>query len=240
LVETSYQTRLSKFVAQNCSLSRRKADILITSGAVKVNNYVLKEPYKQITENDVVYVYNKKVDSSVKKIYIKLYKPAKYLSDLAYDDPRKLAINLINISHYVYPVGRLDYSSEGLLLFTNDGEFAYRIMHPKFGIEKEYHVKLKGIPSIDDIESITRGVKKDNIFYRIERVRLLKKTENNSWYSFVVKEGKNRMIRIIGDAIGHPVMKLKRIRIGDIYLGKLEPGKYKFLTTKEISSIKIQ
>jgi len=180
---------------------------------------------------------DKIVGFNYKKIYIKLYKPRNYISDLAYNDSRNLAVNLIKISQHVYPVGRLDYHSEGLILFTNDGDFAYRITHPKFGVEKEYHVKLKGHLHAEDIEKIVKGFKKNNIFYKVDRVRFLKKTENNSWYSFIVKEGKNRMIRIIGDTIGHPVLKLKRVRIGSIKLGNLKPGEYRTLTEKEINSI---
>jgi len=198
---------------------------------------VITEPYYRVTSNDIISLNEKIIGSNFKKVYIKLYKPRRYLSDLAYNDSRDLAVNLIKISHYVFPVGRLDYNSEGLILFTNDGDFAYRIMHPKFGIEKEYHVKLKGQLNNEDIEKIIKGFRKNNINYMVERVRFLKKTKNNSWYSFIVKEGKNRMIRIIGDTIGHPVLKLIRVRIGSIKLGNLKPGEYRKLTEKEINSI---
>jgi 23S rRNA pseudouridine2605 synthase len=166
-----------------------------------------------------------------------LYKPVKYLSDLNYNDDRDIARSLIKINAYLFPVGRLDFASEGLIIFTNDGEFANKIMHPKYGVEKEYLVKLKGSLVDTDIKKIKKGFFIHGSLYKVNTINHYKSTLNNNWYRITVNEGKNRMIRKIGDTINHQVLKLKRIRIGNIRLGNMKPGEYRFLEKNEIEDI---
>lgn len=231
--------RLSKFLSISGVASRRKTEELIKSGRIKVNNEIVLEPFFNIEpEKDTVTIDDTKVKSIKKLIYIALYKPIKYISDLKDDKGRKLARELIDIEGKLFPVGRLDYNSEGLILFTNDGDFANIIMHPKYGIEKEYFVKVKDALDNEDILRLKKGIKIDNDFCKVEKITFLKSAQKNNWYVFIVKQGKNRMIRKMCLAIKHPVLKLVRVRIGNITLGNLEPGQYRFLTEKEIKYIK--
>ncbi|HPP06026.1 MAG TPA: pseudouridine synthase [Syntrophorhabdaceae bacterium] len=231
--------RLSKFISDCGIASRRKSEELIKSGRVKVNNKIVLEPFFNVdSKKDVVTIDNSVIKQNKKFVYIALYKPVKYISDLKDDRGRKIARELIDIEGKLFPVGRLDYNSEGLILFTNDGEFANIIMHPKYGIEKEYFVKIKDALDKEDMAKLKKGILIEGTFCKVEKINFLKNAQKNTWYDFVVKQGKNRMIRKMCLAIRHPVLKLVRVRIGNINLGNLSPGQYRFLTEKEINSIK--
>lgn len=231
--------RLSKFLSNSGVASRRKTEDLIKTGRVKVNNNVILEPFFNIEpEKDTVTIDDIRVKFNKKFIYIALYKPVKYISDLKDDRGRKIARELIDIEGKLFPVGRLDYNSEGLILFTNDGDFANIIMHPKYGIEKEYFVKLKDSLDMNDIAKLKKGLMIEGSLCKVEKINFLRHAQKNSWYDFVVKQGKNRMIRKMCLVIKHPVLKLIRVRIGNISLGNLEPGQYRFLSEKEIKYIK--
>jgi len=231
--------RLSKFISDCGIASRRKAEDIIRSGRIKVNNNVVLDPSVDIDyKKDVVLLDDVRIKEDIKFVYIALNKPVQYISDLKDDKRRKIARNLIDVEGKLFPVGRLDYNSEGLILFTNDGEFANIIMHPRYEIEKEYYVKVKGRLEREDIMRLRKGILIDGSLCRAERVEFLRSSLKNNWYSFIVKEGKNRMIRNMCIAIHHPVLKLVRVRIGNIKLGRLEPGQYRFLTEKEVSQIK--
>jgi len=130
-------------------------------------------------------------------------------------------------------VGRLDYHSEGLMIFTNDGDFAHIIMHPRYGIEKEYLVKCKGILTKNEMELVKKGITIDSELYKVDEIRSTGAAQKNAWYRVVVSEGKNRMIRKIGEAVGHPVLKLKRDRIGKLRIGNLKPGEYRYFERNE-------
>jgi 23S rRNA pseudouridine2605 synthase len=230
--------RLSKFLTQCGIASRRKSEEIINDGRVKVNNISILEPYcKILPEIDIVSVDNNIINKNNFNLYIALYKPVKYLSDLNYNDDRDIARSLIKIDAYLFPVGRLDFASEGLMIFTNNVEFANKIMHPKYGIEKEYLVKLKGSLADTDIKNINKGLFIHGSLYRVSRINHYISTLKNNWYRITVNEGKNRMIRKIGDIINHQVLKLKRIRIGNIRLGNMKPGEYRFLEKNEIEEI---
>jgi 23S rRNA pseudouridine2605 synthase len=256
--------KLVRYVARISMFSRRKSAELIKIGKVKVNNMVITEPSAPITSEDTVTVNNEIIQSDPVKLYIALNKPDGYMSDLQDPRGRKLARELINIDAKLFPVGRLDYHSEGLMIFTNDGDFANAIMHPRYGIEKEYLVKIKGSFEKDKIKGMKEGIVIDEEVYKIEGIHYVRtalrnvarekkygmmknipsersfkkgdKTEvetKNTWYSIIINEGKNRMIRKIGDAMNHPVLKLKRIRIGKLELGDLQPGKYRYFEKRE-------
>jgi 23S rRNA pseudouridine2605 synthase len=255
--------KLVKYVARVSTFSRRKSEELIKSGKVKVNKIVVTEPSSEVKSEDSVFINNERIQSNAVKLYIALYKPDGYMSDLQDPRGRKVARDLIKIDMKLFPVGRLDYHSEGLMIFTNDGDFANKIIHPRYEIEKEYLVKFKGSFSKEEIKKINQGILIDGEIYKIDEMNYLrtavkqmfrektiiaKKTPNhrstkksasgndeikNVWYSVIIKEGKNRMIRKIGDAIKHPVLKIKRVRMGSLQLGDLQPGEYRYFEKKE-------
>jgi len=231
--------RLSKFIARSGVASRRKCEEIIFSGIVKVNNNVILEPQFNIDcSKDIITINNRVIKQLENEAYIVLYKPVGYISDLKDVRNRKLARDLIDFEGKLFPVGRLDYNSEGLIIFTNDGELANKIMHPRYNVEKEYHVKLKGFLSDKDISSIKNGIIVEGIPARAINIVYIKSAFNNHWYSFTIHEGRNRIIRKIGDAVGHRILKIKRVRIGDIKLGSLAAGSYRFLKEKEIVPFK--
>lgn len=231
---SSETERLSKFLSTSGIASRRKCDELISSGRVKVNGIKVLEPYYQVFSNkDKISVDNVTVTHKPSSIYLALYKPINFISDLVADKGRKNARSLISLRSFLFPVGRLDYSSEGLILFTNDGDFAYKITHPKYGVEKEYLVKFKGIIPDNSLLQVQKGINIEGSIYKVKSITFFKTSFLNSWYRIVLNEGKNRMIRKIGNKIKHPVLKLKRIRVGPVRLGNLKPGEYRPLTDKE-------
>jgi 23S rRNA pseudouridine2605 synthase len=230
--------RLSKYLSNSGVASRRKCDDIIKSGRVKVNDITVLEPFYRILPNkDNVTVDNRTLNTNNNPLYIALYKPVQYLSDLVSEKNRKVTRTLIPIKTYLFPVGRLDYNSEGLMLFTNDGDFANRIMHPRYGVEKEYLAKFKGIISDDLLFEIRKGLLIENSVYRVDSIQFINLSFSNSWYNIILKEGKNRMIRKIGSRIKHPVLKLKRMRIGPVKLGNLKPGEFRLLTDKERNNL---
>jgi len=236
----SASLRLSKYLSNSGIASRRKSDDIIRSGKVFVNNIKILEPqYLVDAGKDTVKVDNRLVSIVSNKIYIVLYKPVGYMSDLKDPGGRKLARDLINIDTNIFPVGRLDYNSEGLIIFTNDGDFANRIMHPKFNVEKEYFVKFKGRLDNDNFINLRKGILIEGVLCKIREIKFVKSSIKNNWYSVIISEGRNRIIRKIGDQIDHQVLKLKRVRIGNIKLGDLEPGQYKYLNEGEIRPFKM-
>lgn len=227
--------RLSKCLARFSAFSRRRSEELIRAGRVRVNNVVVLEPqHKVIPDVDVIFLDNKVIDAKIKYINIALYKPVGYISDLQDVRNRKVARGLIDIDVKIFPVGRLDYNSEGLIIFTNDGDMANIIMHPRYEVEKEYLVKFKGILNIDEVLQMKKGINIQGDMYKVKSVKYIRPSVKNTWYSVLIDEGKNRMIRKIGDAIGHPVLKLKRVRIGNLALGDLKPGEYRFFDKNEL------
>lgn len=229
--------RLSKFLAACGVASRRKCEEIIKEGRVKINNVKAIDPHSKLDpQSDIITLDNHTVNPNT-LLYIALYKPRGYLSDLAYNDDRKLARNLIPINVYLFPVGRLDYHSEGLIIFTNDGDFAHVVMHPNYGTEKEYLVKFRGQLTNEVLIRLQKGIMLEHHLHRVDSIRFLKPSLTNNWYRVILTEGRNRMIRRLGDYIGHPVLKLKRIRIGPVKLGSLAPGEYRFLTAQELKRI---
>jgi 23S rRNA pseudouridine2605 synthase len=234
------EERLSKFLEHSGVSSRRKAEQIIQSGRVTVNGLVVGQPqFKVVADRDVVKLDNKIVKRSQVRLYVALYKPVRVLSDLNFSDDREIARNFIKVDAYLFPVGRLDYQSEGLIIFTNDGDFANKVMHPKFEVEKEYLVKFKGVLTEDEMKLVNRGVAIDGSLYKVSSILPLKtSTTQNAWYKVVIHEGKNRMIRKIGDKIGHAVLRLKRVRIGNVKLGALKPGEYRFIEERDIKTFR--
>lgn len=230
--------KLSKYLSQRGVGSRRKCDALIESGYVKVNNIVVLQPFIKIdSKNDSVTIDKHEINQNITPIYIALYKPIRYIADLSTDKKRNIARNLIPIDAYLFPIGRLDYNSEGLMIFTNDGDIANIIMHPRYGIEKEYLVKMKGVINDSLLEKTKEGFIIDGSLHRLFSIQFIKLSISNSWYRVTLKEGKNRIIRKISTKIGHPVLKLIRTRIGPIQLRDLKPGEYRYLADYEIKEL---
>lgn len=226
------EERLSKFVARSGAASRRKAEEIVRSGRVKVNGLVVIDPAHAVDPaRDEVSLDGRTIKHAARQYYVALYKPAGYLSDLADTQgrSRRLARQLINVEATLFPVGRLDYNSEGLMIFTNDGAFANRFIHPRYEVEREYHVKLSGRLNPEELKRMTTGVAVEGDLLRVRSIVPLRQSEKNAWYRVTVAEGKNRMIRRMAEALSHPVLRLRRVRIDGITLSGLKPGEYAFV-----------
>jgi 23S rRNA pseudouridine2605 synthase/16S rRNA pseudouridine516 synthase len=235
--------RLQKYLAVAGIASRRKCEELILQGQVRVNNSVVtKLGTKVDPQKDIVEVKGKLVKYIEKKdySYILLNKPKGYLTSLSDPFGRPLVLDLLKgVKERVYPVGRLDFNSEGLLILTNDGELTYALTHPAKEVEKVYIVKVKGIPSSEKLKILSKGVTlKSN--YKISpcNIYLLKITNGNAILKIKIREGKKRQIRKMGEYIGHFVSKLRRTQLGPISLKGVKPGEYRYLNKEEIKSLK--
>jgi len=227
--------RLSRFLARAGVAARRKAEQIIISGRVSVNGDRITDPFHRVTlDADLVTIDGRQITELTTHTYIALHKPPGYISDLADPRGRRLARQLIPLRESLFPVGRLDYNSEGLMIFTNDGDFAEAIMHPRNEVEKEYLVKLVGRLTPQDTDRMQKGMHVEGNLLRVKSVVPFRDSPRNTWYRMVVTEGKNRMLRKLGRALSHPVLKLKRIRIDGITLGGLKPGQYRHLDPAEL------
>jgi len=228
--------RLQKVIAAAGIASRRHAETLITAGRVSVNNIVItKLGEKADPEKDTIRIDDRIISTEKNKYYIALNKPAGYVTTLHDPQNRPKVVDLLReIPERVYPVGRLDYESRGLLLLTNDGDFAQKIQHPRFQKPKEYKVKVQGHLSKEQLKQLSRGVKLDDGFFRPENVHLEKFNDKSCWLRLTLKEGRNRIIRRGFEALGYRVTSLIRESIGDLKLGDLREGEWRHLTSKEI------
>ena len=235
--------RLQKYLAGAGISSRRKCEELILQGQVRVNNSVVTklgtkvDPHKDIVEvNGKLIKYKETKQYS----YILLNKPKGYLTSLSDPFGRPVVLDLLKgVKERVYPVGRLDFNSEGILILTNDGELAYALTHPAKEVEKVYIVKVKGIPTPEKLKILSKGVILENN-YRISpcNIYLLKISNGNAILKIKIREGKKRQIRKMGEYIGHFVLKLRRIQLGPIFLKGVKPGEYRYLNKEEIKSLK--
>lgn len=219
--------------------SRRKAEELIAEGRVTVNGSPAVIGMKADPVKDHIKVDGKLLTLSEEKVYFAFNKPRGVVTSLS-DPEGRPTINdfLRGIRQKVYPVGRLDYDSEGLLLLTNDGEFAHAILHPSKKIPKTYLVKVKGVLEEEDMERLRKGIRLDRSVTAPAKVKRMRKTENNSWIEMTIYEGKKRQIRRMLEKVGHPVMRLMRIRINGLEMGKLVPGARRRLTLLELEKMK--
>lgn len=231
--------RLQKYIANSGVTSRRKAEELILSGHVKVNGIIITELGTKVSPSkDVVEVNNKKITEAQNFVYIKLYKPEGYVTTVKDQFNRKTVIDLINIKERIYPIGRLDYNTSGLLLLTNDGDLANKLMHPKYEIYKTYVAETTGQISLESIERLKSGVIIDGYKTAPAKVKLLKNSPSSSTVQISIYEGKNRQVRKMLDSVGHTVKKLERISFGEITLDSLKPGQWKLLGNDEIKYLK--
>ncbi|MFW6009176.1 MAG: pseudouridine synthase, partial [archaeon] len=233
--------RINKYLAACGVASRRKSEEYILAGNVKVNGKVTKDLSTQIKpEQDTVKLNDKKIEIEEKTIYIMLNKPKGYLSTVEDDRNRKTVLDLItNQKHRIYPIGRLDYDTQGLLLLTNDGKLANKIMKPESKMPKTYIVKVDGKLTSQDIEKITNGIQLDTGYTTMpSKIDMISNKKNISKFKLTIYEGKNRQIKKMMREIKKQVISLKRIAIGDIKLGDLSDGKYRYLTDIELNYLK--
>lgn len=226
--------RLNKYISQSGICSRRKADTLIEDKLVKINGEVVFELGTMVDETkDKVSVEGKNISLIKKKIYIILNKPQGYVTTSIEQFERPCVLDLIHEDDRVYPIGRLDMETEGLLLLTNDGEFANKLMHPSKKINKVYIAKVTGDITDDAIRKLRKGVEIDEYTTAPALVEKLEKDE----LQITIHEGKNRQVRKMCEAVGLNVTYLKRIKIGNLELGDLPTGKYKHIRSYEIQKI---
>lgn len=235
------QERLQKLIAQAGIASRRAAEQLILDGEVTVNGKVITElGTKSDPETDHIKVRGKLINALLANrdtIYILLNKPKGYLSSAADPEGRKLVTDLVKGYGRLHPVGRLDYNTEGLIILTNDGNFTNAVSASK-KIPKIYSVKTKGMPTEVAVRKLARGVRLDDGFKTAPaEIKTLKGTEKNGWYEVTLYEGHNQQIRKMFDSVGHSVVKLRRVAIGQIGDYGLPVGKYRNLTPEEINSL---
>ncbi len=234
--------RLQKYLAHAGVASRRKCEELIHAGHVKVNGKVVTEMGVQVDPfRDLIEVYDQPVQSRESHVYILLHKPTGVITSVKDPHGRKTVIDLMpDVKERVYPVGRLDYDTSGLLLLTNDGELAHHVTHPRYELDKVYHVKVKGIPDGKAITQLRNGVKLEDGVTGPARVNILSADhkKGQSLLEMVIHEGRNRQVRRMCAAVGHPVLALKRIQVGFLTLDSLQPGQYRFLTREEVERLK--
>jgi len=232
--------RLQKFMAHAGIGSRRNCEELILQGKVKVNGQLITALGTKIDpEKDEIEVNNKLIKEKEDMIYILLNKPDGYITTRQDPQGRPTVIDLIkHVNKRVYPVGRLDYETEGLLLLTNDGELAFRLTHPKYIINKVYQALVKGKPSNNSLEQLRRGVLLEDGLTAPAEVKILDKIEDNTLIELTIHEGRNRQVRRMCKAVNHPVLNLKRTKIGSLDLGTIKKGNFRFLTEDELQWLK--
>lgn len=232
--------RLHKILARSTELSLRAAEKAIMSGEVSVNGKFLKELGLQADPSlDDIRWKGKPVKASSEKIYLIYHKPkSKLVTKKDTLDRPTIWSDLKNMKGKINAVGRLDYDSEGLMILTNDGELQNRLTHPSYHVKKSYNVKVKGYPTGEEIDQIRDGVKYRGVRYKGATVKMKSETKKHRWLDVTISEGKNRQVRHMFAAIGHPVLKLKRIAIGPVHLGKLEPGKWRPMRPKDLILLK--
>ncbi|MDI3310913.1 MAG: pseudouridine synthase [Thermoanaerobacterium sp.] len=231
--------RLQKYLAECGIASRRKCEQLILDGKVKVNGVTIRELGVKVDPNMDVIEYNGKTVTKVKQnIYIVLNKPVGYITTVKDQFGRPSVLDLININDRVYPVGRLDYDTSGLLLLTNDGDLANKLMHPRHKIDKVYIAQIKGVPDKKKLDMFRNGLYIDNYKTAKAEIDILKIVNGDSIVKIVIHEGRNRQIRRMCELIGHPVLKLKRIKIGNLDIGNLKVGQWRYLAQHEIEYLK--
>ena len=231
--------RLNKYIASAGICSRRKADELIAAGNVKINGAVMREMGYDVQEGDRVSVNGRPVEAESNKVYVAVNKPKGYITSMDDDRDRATVAQLVSdIPERLFPVGRLDYNTTGLLLMTNDGDLAYRLTHPKHEVYKTYVALVSGIVSDARLARLRKGVDIGGFVTSPAKVRIIKQNQRSTVVEISIREGKNRQVRKMFKAVGNTVIELERIAIGDVRLGHMQQGHYRKLTRREIDYLK--
>ena len=233
------QIRLQKYLAEAGIASRRKCEEYIEQGRVKVNNKIAELGTKITPEVDIVLFDDKKIEKKEELVYILLNKPLGYVTTAKDQFSRDSVLDLVKIKQRIVPVGRLDMYTSGALLLSNDGDFIYKITHPKHEINKTYTVTLSGIVEKQDVELLEKGVEIEDYVTKPAKVKILKtdKEKNISRLEITIHEGKNRQVRKMCEAIGKKVQALHRTKIGNINVKNLKLGEWRYLSKKEIEEL---
>ena len=234
------EERLQKYLA-NCGVaSRRKCEEYILQGKVKVNGEIVKELGTKINpEKDIVQFENKTIKQGSNHVYILLNKPIGYVTTSDDQFGRDTVLDLVKVRERIVPVGRLDMYTSGALILTNDGDFVYKVTHPKHEIEKTYTVTIKGIVQANEVEKLRQGVEIEDYITKPARVKILKTDieKDISRLEITIHEGKNRQVRKMCEAVGRKVLALHRSKIGNIGVKDLELGKWRYLNPKEVEQL---
>lgn len=235
------EERLQKFLAEAGIASRRRAEELIAAGKVQVNGKTVTEMGTKIDpQKDEVFYAGKKIDNRREKpVYIMLHKPEGYVTTAKEQFGRPAVLELIKgVEERIFPVGRLDYETSGLLLLTNDGDLTYKLTHPKHDVEKTYVARIYGTPDEGDMQKFRRGMILDGRQTKPAKIRILEKGDRISTVEITIQEGRNRQVRKMCEAMKHPVAQLKRVATGELRLGDLPKGKFRHLTAAEVRYLK--
>jgi 23S rRNA pseudouridine2605 synthase len=234
------QERLQKILAERTSYSRRKAEQLIVEGRVSVNGKIAERLGTKVDpDRDLIVVDGTEVPPAESKVYYMLNKPPGVLCTMSDPQGRPIITGLLKeIKERIFPVGRLDMNSEGLLLLTNDGDLALRLQHPRFGVSKTYEVLVKGLPAPEQLASMRRGMVLEQGVTAPARVDLLKTEGKNAWIRVIIKEGKKRQVRYMCRELGLSVIRVKRVALDRLKLENLKMGGYRPLTHAEVELLK--
>ncbi len=230
--------RLQKIIANSGYCSRRKAEELIKAGKVKVDGKVITELGTKVSDKSVIEINNERITREEKEYYL-LNKPRGVVTTTSDDKHRKTVVDLIETDKRIYPVGRLDYDTTGVIILTNDGEFAHMIMHPKSEIDKVYIAKVEGIINGEAIRKLETGVELDQVVVKASRVKVRKMDHktNHSLVEITIHEGKNHQVKRMFEKVGYRVDKLKREKIAFLTTKGLNSGEYRKLSGKEVSKL---
>ena len=232
------EMRLQKFLAHAGIASRRASEDIIRQGRVTINGKTITDMGVSVSYNDLVTVDGKQIENEEEKIYIILNKPVGYVSSAKDQFGRPTVLDLVrDIDIRLYPVGRLDYDTSGLILLTNDGDFTYQLTHPKHEIDKVYEALISGTPTKDEIKMFEVGLRIEDYTTSPAKIVIKEIIKNNALVHVTIHEGKNRQVRKMCEAIGHNVLTLKRIAIGPIALNDLPEGKWRRLSEVELNSL---
>ena len=233
------EERIQKILSKCGIASRRKAEEMILEGLVKVNGVPATIGMKADLERDHIKVGNKLIGAVEQKVYLAFNKPVRCLT-ASHDAEGRPTVKdyLKRVKAQVFPVGRLDYNSEGLMIVTNDGDLANAVLHPKNKIPKVYRVKIDTVLGEKDIQRLEKGIRLEDGMTAPAKVRIVEKLKVNSWIDITIYEGRKRQVRRMLERVGHPVSKLVRTKINGLKLGGLKPGEYRYLTPEEVEKLK--
>ncbi|NLW90649.1 MAG: rRNA pseudouridine synthase [Syntrophomonadaceae bacterium] len=238
ILEEGFYLRLARYLAMTGAASRRHAEELIVQGRVKVNGEVIVKPAFDIDPEQDLVCLDGRMPAIEDKITLLLYKPTGYISSVWDPQGRPTVMELVKeIKQRIYPVGRLDFDTEGLLLMTNDGDFANLMIHPRYEMPKIYVAKVKGLVKSEEVSKLKKGVVLDDGITAPAEVKILQQNSRDTLMQIEIHEGRKRQVRRMCDAIGHPVIYLKRVAFSGLDLEGLQPGEYRYLKDEEVKKL---